>query len=606
MFDGNGSKRFRMKRLLLTAVSLFLFSGLYSQGTDWSTPFERSGGLETPRYRETVDYLKRLAEASPMITLTSIGKSARGADIPLLIVDREGLSEPFAIHAAGRSVLLVQACIHPGESEGKDAGMMFIRDLTVTSAIPRTLLNNVSILFIPILNVDGHERFGPYNRINQNGPREMGWRVTANNLNLNRDFLKADAPEMAAWLRFFNEWMPDFFVDCHTTDGADYQYVVTYLMEIYGDMDPRLTTWSRDTFIRQFRQSMENAGYPVFPYVDFRRWHDPRSGLITEVAPPMLSQGYTALRNRPGLLIETHMLKPYDIRVKATYESLKISLGILDRENTRLRGLISQADQFCTSPEFLKLPFPLQFETNETDSTMVDFRGFDYTVEKSPLSGGDWFRYSHNPVTFRLPYFFKTRPVVTAKLPAAYIIPAEWKSVIDRLQLHGIQVRFLQKGTAIRVTSCRLRSPKWQQNPYEGRHPMTSIEYDEFPETRWFPPGSAVVEVPQQAARIIPHILEPKGNGSYLYWGFFDAVFEQKEYAESYVLESLAEKMCRGNPSLLEELNRKKASDTTFAKNPLLILNWFYNQSPWADPRKNVYPVGKIVDRSIVDGLFKD
>lgn len=600
-----------MKRLFFLILIAFRFSGVYSQETDWTTPYERSGGTETPRYRETVDYLRRLANASPMLTFSSFGKSAQGLDLPMLVVDREGLGEPFAIHAAGRSVLLLQACIHPGESEGKDAGMMFIRDLVKpefvgSSPLSLSLLNNVSILFIPILNVDGHERFGPYNRINQNGPKEMGWRVTSNNLNLNRDFLKADTPEVIALLKLFNEWMPDFFIDCHTTDGADYQYVLTYLMEIYGDMDARLTSWSRDVFLPQLQKSMDNAGFPVFPYVDFRRWHDPRSGLITEVAPPMLSQGYFSLRNRPGLLIETHMLKPYRERVRATYECIKISMEILDRENTHLQGLIRQADEFCSSPAFLQAPFPLQFETIETDSNIVDFKGFEYTVEKSPVSGGDWFRYSHNPVIFKLPYFYKTRPVVTAKLPCAYIIPAEWKSVIERLQIHGIQMKFLQKGVALKVTSSRFRSPRWQQNPYEGRHPMTNIEYDEFSETRWFPSGSAVVEATQQSARIIPHILEPKGNGSYVYWGFFDAVFEQKEYAESYVLEQLAEKMCRENPALMKELDEKKVSDTTFSRNPMLILNWFYNKSPYADQRRNVYPVAKIYERSVLDGLLKD
>jgi len=612
-----------MNKILILIVLIFGFHELFPQETDWITPYEKSGGTETPRYQETVDFLKRLAASNSMLTLTTFGKSAQGRDLPLLIVDKEGLSEPYAIHATGRIILLIQACIHPGESEGKDAGMMFIRDLIKSgyanplemvknttgiklSPPSLSLLNNVSIVFIPIFNVDGHERFGPYNRINQNGPKEMGWRVNANNLNLNRDFLKADAPEMVAWLKFFNEWMPDFFIDCHTTDGADYQYVLTYLMEIFGEMDTQLTSWSSDVFVPQLQKAMDTAGYPVFPYVDFRRWHDPKSGLITEVAPPMLSQGYSALRNRPGLLIETHMLKPYRQRVNATYECIKISLEILNRENITLLSLIRKADRFCTSEAFRQNPFPLQFETLENDSIMVGFKGVEYTLEKSKISGGNWIKYTTIPATFKLSYFCKTRPVLTVRLPYAYIIPAEWKAVIDRLQIHGIQMKFLQKGTSIRISTYRFKNPKWQLNPYEGRHPMTNIEYDEITENRWFPAGSAIVEVLQPAARIIPHILEPKGNGSYIYWGFFDAIFEQKEYAEFYVLEQLADKMSKENPALLVELNNKKAVDTSFAKNPNLILNWFYNKSPYIDQRKNIYPVGKIVDRAVLEGLLKD
>jgi hypothetical protein len=605
-----------MKRFILLISGLLFLHTAMAQQIDWRTFYEHSGKLETPRYEATIDYCRQLARGSKMITFSTIGRSAQGRELPLLILDRQGLSDPAAIHASGRTILLIQACIHAGESEGKDAGLMLFRDLAIEDAGYGTrdtgshilhpasaLLDNVSIIFIPILNVDGHERFGPYNRINQNGPKEMGWRTTANNLNLNRDFLKADSPEIQAWLRMFNTWMPDFFIDSHTTDGADYQYVLTYLMEIYGDMDEGLTVWSKDTFIRQMQAHMNGGGYPVFPYVGFRTWHDPRSGLITEVAPPMLSQGYTALRNRPGLLIETHMLKPYQQRVEGTYECIRTTLEILNKESKTLNALIRTADQFVCSESFLKAPFPLQFETRKDDSVMVDFLGIEYNVVKSDLSGGDWFKYGNKPVTMNIPYFFMTRPVSTIKLPYAYIIPAEWITVIDRLKIHGIKVSELTHDASVKISTCRFKNPKWQQNPYEGRHPMTNIEYDDLEETRLFPAGSVLVEVMQPAGRIIPHILEPKGSGSFLYWGFFDATFEQKEYGESYVIERMAREMLANDPVLKREFEQKKAADTTFAKNPQFILNWFYNQSPFVDKRKMIYPVGKIFDPEVLESL---
>ncbi len=605
-----------MKRFNLLLSGLVILGAVFGQEMKWPTFYEQSGKLETPSYQVTIDYCKRLATGSNMISYTTFGQSAQGRDLPLLILDRDGLDNPDDIHAAGRIILLIQSCIHPGESDGKDAGLMFFRDLAkiVPGEVKRdsettirypaaNLLDNVSIIFIPIFNVDGHERFGPYNRINQNGPRETGWRTTANNLNLNRDYLKADAPEMQAWLRMFNRWIPDFFIDCHTTDGADYQYVITYLMEIYGDMDEGLTTWSKNILIKQMKTRMNSLGYPVFPYVDFRNWHDPRSGLITEVAPPMLSQGYTALRNRPGLLIETHMLKPYSQRVESTYQCILAILEILNKESKNLRNLINAADQFVSSQAFVDRSFPLVFETTMTDSTMVDFLGMEYDIVKSDLSGGDWFKYSDRPATFSIPYFSTAKPDATVMLPYAYIIPAEWKAVIERLKLHGIRVVELSRDTMLRITTCRFKNPKWQQNSYEGRHPLINIEYDEFAETRLFMAGSAVVEVMQPAGRIIPHILEPKGNGSYVYWGFFDATFEQKEYGESYVIEKMAREMMASNPELKHEFEKKKLADTTFAKNPQQILNWFYNQSPYADNRKGIYPVGKIYDPAIVKAI---
>jgi len=593
-----------MKRIVLTFTSCLAFFILFSQQTEWLTYYEKSGLKETPRYQETIEFCKKLAAASPMVSYSSFGKSAQGRDLPLLIVDKDGLQNAREIHLKGRVLLLIQACIHSGESEGKDAGLMLIRDMvTGNKHTASKLLDNVSVLFIPIFNADGHERFGPYNRINQNGPKEMGWRVTANNLNLNRDFLKADSPEMQAWLRLFNAWMPDFFIDTHTTDGADYQYVLTYLMEIFGEMDPSLTDWSRDIFIPDMKKKLEYSGFPVFPYVDFRRWHDPRSGLITEVAPPMLSQGYAALRNRPGLLIETHMLKPYNVRVSGTYECLVSCLEILNRENTRLKTLVKAADQYVSTEAFLQTPFPLRFETLETDSVMVDFKGVEYTEEKSPVSGGSWFKYSQTPVTFRLPYYCKTHVKTSVTLPYAYIIPAEWKTVIDRIRIHGIQMKTLSKDTMIPISTCRFKNPKWQEDPYEGRHPMTNIAFEEITENRYFPAGSVVVETLQPAGRIIPHLLEPLGNGSFLFWGFFDATFEQKEYAESYVLEKMADTMLSKNPELRVEFEKLKTTDTLFARNPQLILNWFYGKSPYIDNRKGVYPIGKIFSRKLLDGL---
>ena len=602
-----------MKRFNLFLSGCIILSATFAQNVDWQTFYEKSKKTETPSYQATIDYCKQLDSGSKMVTYTTFGKSAQGRDIPLLILDRDGLSNPDEIRATGRIILLIQACIHAGECEGKDAGLMLFRDLAIENSfrseqpgsrkLSLELLNHVTILFIPIFNADGHERFGQYNRINQNGPEKMGWRTTANNLNLNRDHLKADAPEMQAWLRMFNKWMPDFFIDSHTTDGADYQYELTYLMEIYGDMDQGLTNWSKNNFIGQMQTHMIKSGYPVFPYVDFRNWHDPRSGLVTEVAPPMLSQGYTALRNRPGLLIETHMLKPYRNRVGSTYECILATLEILNEESDNLSKLIKAADLFVSSENFLSTPFPLQFETRMDDSTMVEFLGVEYDAIKSDLSNGYWFNYSNIPTTFSLPYFSTAKPVSTAKLPYAYIIPVEWKTVIDRLNIHGIRFWELPKDATLKIETYRFKSPKWQQNPYEGRHPMTNIEFDEIQEYRLFPAGSVVVEVMQPAGRIIPHILEPNGNGSYVYWGFFDATFEQKEYGESYVIEKMAREMIKENPALKDEFEKKKQSDTTFAKNPQLILNWFYNKSPYVDNRKMIYPVGKIYDPEELEAL---
>jgi len=590
-------------KMIFTLYFAISIISVFSQDTAWTTFYEQSGGKETPRYAQTVEFCERLAKASHLIKFTSFGKSARGRNLPLLIVDKDGLADPGTIRATGRIIVLIQACIHPGECEGKDAGLMLLRDLVILKKYPG-LLDHVSILFIPIFNVDGHERFGPYNRINQNGPKEMGWRVSANNLNLNRDFLKADTPEMQYWLSLFNKWMPDFFIDTHTTDGADYQYVLTYGMELDGDMESGLTSWSQHVFLDTLTKMMDKSGFPVFPYVGFRNWEDPKSGLVTSVSPPMLSEVYTSLRNRPGLLIETHMLKPYDQRVRSTYECLKHSLTILNKEYKALYDNIVRADKLTASNEFRKIDFPLQYKTIENDSTMIDFLGIEYKRVRSEITNEYWYQYGTKKETYHLPYFNKVKPVVFTKIPEVYIIPVEWKEVTDRLELHGVKIHRLLKDTLVSVSSYKIKNPKWQSNPYEGRHPMINFELQEITEDRLIPAGSAVIDMNQPSARIIVHVLEPKGNGSYLYWGFFDPVFEQKEYAENYVIEDMAPKIFADHPLLNAEFREKKSSDTVFAKNPDLILNWLYSQTPYWDARKDVYPVSKIFDPEVAGKLL--
>ncbi|MCK7461717.1 MAG: hypothetical protein MZU84_06470 [Sphingobacterium sp.] len=329
------------------------------------------------------------------------------------------------------------------------------------------MLDHLSVLFIPIFNADGHERFGPYNRINQNGPDEMGWRVTANNLNLNRDFLKADTPEMQAWLRMFSRWLPEFFIDTHTTDGADYQYSLTYLVEIFGNMDEGLTRWAKEKYIPVMEKSMSEAGFPVFPYVDFRNWHDPRSGLTSEVAPSMLSQGYTALRNRPGLLIETHMLKPYRVRVSSTYSCIAATLGILSDQAEELVKLERQADDRVSSPGFLKEPFPSSSRFSRT--TAPWWNSWDTIIpwRKAASAEDTGSLYNNTPVNMSLPWFDRNQPVFRSacRLPISSLLNGRVSS--PGLRHHGIRMTLLTSDRKVTVSTYRFKNPKWQVNPYE-------------------------------------------------------------------------------------------------------------------------------------------
>ncbi len=590
-------------KIFTTTFIIYLLFSLFGYSQNWETYYEKSGYKETPRYDKTVRFCRQFENASPMVHYTGFGVSPQGRELPLLIIDKKGNFDPAGVKASKNAVVLIQACIHAGECDGKDAGLMLIRDIVINNKYPQ-LLEHVTILFIPIFNVDGHERFGEHNRINQNGPRESGWRTNAMNLNLNRDFMKADAPETRAWLSLFNEWQPDFFIDCHVTDGADYQYVLTYGLEIFGNCEPSITGWQKNRYLKEIEMRMNSSKLPIFPYIEFRNWHDPRSGIEAGVAPPMLSQGYTALRNTPGLLIETHMLKDYKTRVNATYEMIKNTLSIISEDYENLVKIVQQANNDVGSASFRKTPLPVDFELSQKDSTMVDFLGVDYTIEKSDLTGGNWFKYGTTPTTFKIPYFDRFTVKTRVDLPEAYIIPAEWKDVIERVKLHGIKTSILERETKFTVKSYRFKNIKYNSKSYEGRQ---TVEFDVDPvqEERVYQAGSVIIDMNQALAKVIAYLLEPKASTSLAYWGFFNSILEQKEYSESYVMETMAREMMKSDPALKEEFEKKKAADPKFADSSWDMLNWFYSKSPYWDNKKDVYPVGKIFDRSVLPVVLK-
>jgi Zinc carboxypeptidase len=585
-------------------LGFFAINFLFGQqaSSDWQTYYENSHFRETPRYAETVEFCKRLADASPMVTYTTFGTSPQGRDLPLLIVDKNGNATAEVVRRSGNVVFLIQAGIHSGEIDGKDAGLTLIRDMVIYGK-NKDLLDHVTLLFMPIFSVDGHERFSAYNRFNQNGPEEMGWRVTAQNYNLNRDYLKADSPEMQAWLKLYNKWLPEFFADCHVTDGADYQYAITYKIDQYGLLEKPVIDWIGQSYLPTVKPAMEESGFPLQEYISFKKAHDPKSGMSSWVTPPRLSDGYVAIQNRPGLLIETHMFKKYKTRVSATHALLLNTIKVLNRDHLKLRDLIAAADARVASENFRSEAFTLKYKALD-DSSMIDFAGYKYSKEKSDLTGGDWHRYTKDTVTWKIPFFNKFEADIQVKLPEAYIIPVEWTQVVERIKLHGIDYKILKEDKKIKVASYKFSNEKWSARPYENHHTLT-FDMTEIEEERTFPKGSYIIPMNQRTAKVIANILEPRARDSFMFWGFFDSIFEVKEYVEDYVMEDYARFMLSSDADLKKEFETKMAADSAFAKSPKKIIRWFYERSPYWDKRINTYPVGKIFDKTVLDQITK-
>lgn len=560
---------------------------------DWTTPAERAKFETTPSYAETRDYLQRLGAAAPQqVRLTRFGVSPQGRDLMLVVAAKNGEFTPEAAHASGKPILLVQAGIHAGEIEGNDAGLMLLRDLTV-GAKHAALLDRAILVYLPIFNVDGHENASPYHRINQRGPREMGFRATAQRLNLNRDYTKADAPEMRDWLAMFDAWMPDLFMDIHTTDGADYAYDLTWYREEWGPLHPAVKRWQAEAFDKAILPAFEKRGHLAAPYLELVDHRDITRGIANFGSGPRFSTGYVALRNRAAVLVETHMLKPYAVRVRATYDLIVATLAHLNRDGEGLRKAIAAADaDTIARAADAQATLPIVFRTS-TQSVPFTLKGYAFTQEASPISGDTWVRYDpRRPKTYVIPDFHDLVATESVHPPAAYLIPAEWAPIADKLRLHGLRVERIEHPLTLRAERYRLAAARWAEQPFEGRHVLREFTQSTETVDAAIAAGAFVVPLDQRAANVAVTLLEPRATDSLPRWGFFDAVFEQKEGADARVSEQLARDMLAKDPALKKTFEAKLAADPAFAASPEARLAFFYERSPWyAAQRIGEYPV---------------
>jgi Zinc carboxypeptidase len=586
---------------LFLIVVLMMSSFVFSQSESLLTTAEKTKFQETSRYAETIEFCKRLEKESAWIKLTNFGKSPQGRDLPLLIVSKNQRFTPEQARQSNDVVLLVINGIHAGEIAGKEASLMLVRDLAVTKK-HAGLLEHVTVLVVPIYNVDGHERFGPYNRINQNGPKEMGWRTTSQNLNLNRDWMKADQPETIAMLKLFSSWLPEMTIDNHVTNGADYQYDIYYGTDWAEVMPSALAKYVKGKFEQDLQSALTATGHIASGYVELKDPLDPSAGMESGPSLPRFSTGYVTIQNRAPLLAESHMLKTFQNRIQAHYDLMIATLQSLNRDTATLREAVQKADEEAKQLGDKYDPAKkvvLSLKLNPAKQDRFRFKGVEYKIDESSISGGKRIQYGKTPKEFDVPWYNTLETDVAVTPPLGYIIPAQWTFVLDRLSAHGIAQQTLKQPLTGRFETYRFTDVSWKEAPFEGRH---EVLFKTIPvvEERNLPAGSTVVWLNQRTNKVILHLLEPDGPDSLLRWGFFNAIFEQKEYAEAYVLEHLAKEMLEKDQKLKKEFEARLKEDPKFAASPQARLQFFYQRSPYWDQQQDAYPIVRVTDRSQV------
>jgi len=561
------------------------------------TTGEKTDWNETAPYAEAVEISHRLERASRFVKVLDIGTTPEGRTMIALVVSKDRAFTPEAAARAGKAVILIQSGIHAGEIEGKDTVLMLVRDMVVGKKFA-PWLDHAIFVVIPVFNVDGHESFSPYHRPSQNGPKSTGLRNNAQRLNLNRDYIKADTPEMRAWLRVFNSWMPDFHIDNHVTDGSDMQYDVTWDMARNQDLADPAGAWVRDRFVPELDKRMAADGHLAAPYGELRN-ANARREFFMEVFSPRYSHLYAAVQNRPSLLVESHSLKSAKTRAWAHYDIMRHSIDTIMLDPEGLRRAVRDADREMASRAGNRSAPPVYLAGKVSDkSRPLVYRALKTGPYRSAVTGGNVTRYLAEPDDLETRIHDQIDTTVEAQMPLGYLIPAAWTGVADLLKLHGVEMERTTKPLDREFETYRFGNTRFQSASNEG-HVMLDFEARPVTEKIMMPAGSYWVPLKQRRARLIMAMLEPQAPDSLARWGLLNSVFEggRGDGVGEYLSEPIARRMMADNPELRRQFEARLAADPPFAADPRVRLQWWFQQSRYDAGDSGRYPIVRVWEK---------
>ena len=594
-----------MKKLFVLLL-LFSFFVQTSSSQIITTKFEQSKGTQSPTYFEIIDWWKKLDEKSGKVKMLTMGLSDAGYPLHLIVVSNNGDYNFDNIRKNNKRIIFINNGIHPGEPDGIDASMLLVRDI-VESSINRKpsppgrgelkvssnkgngvgLPDNIVLAIIPVYNIGGCLNRSVNYRIDQNGPVEKGFRGNSQNLDLNRDFIKCDSKEARAFTEIFHLLDPDVFIDNHVSDGADYQHVMTLLTSQHNKLGGPMGEFMNKQFEPALFSLMKEKNYDLVPYVN-AFGETPETGWSEYWDSPRYSSGYATLWHTFAFVPETHMLKPYDQRVKATYTLMQCFIDFTSRNSEQIKKLRNQTKQAVKSAT----AFPVSWVLDRSQSATVTYKGYTAGKKPSEVSGLPRLFYDRSkPFEKQVPIYnyYKTEKVV--QKPVAYIIPQGWWKVIDLLKLNKVDMRQLKKDTVIEVKVYRIDDYKTAARQNEMHHRNNEVKLLESIQKMKFSKGDYYIPLNQVANRFLIETLEPQTEDSYFSWNFFDAVLGQKEGFSAYSFEDIAAEYLKTNPDLKNKLEQRRVSDTAFAKSATAQLNFVFQNSPYFEPVNLRYPV---------------
>jgi len=570
------------------ALIILIFISVYSQHI--SAQIVPSDYLQNKSftYDQTIDYYRELDKKYKHAWLIEKGSTDIGRPLHLFIMYGGKNFTRDVIERRTVPILLIMNGIHPGEPDGIDASLHLSEWVLSKND---SLLKNTCICIIPVYNVDGALNRGCCSRVNQDGPEQYGFRGNSKNLDLNRDFIKMDTKNTRSFVTLFQWLQPDLFIDTHVSNGADYQYTFTLLTTQKDKLEKHISDYLYDEILPSGTKHMNDKGWPVTPYIN-HIYDMPDSGLVAFYDSPRYSTGYTSLFNTPGLLIETHMLKPFPQRVSATLEFLKFASVFMHTNGSELKAVKNQSVFYTTQ----QTTYGLKWQTDTTQKEWIHFLGYEAGYKPSEVSGAPRLFYDRTkPFDKMIPMYWRYTCTQSCKKPSAYIIPQGWDEITERLLINGVKMERLENDQLIEVNGYRIKNYQPSSKPYEGRYTKMNTEVDSIRITKQFYKGDYVIKTGTRYDYFLASVLEPLGTDSYFFWGFFDGILGQKEWYSEYVWEDKAAEILENNPELRYAFEEKKLSDAEFAKDAEAQLYYVYRHSGFFETGYMQYPVYYII-----------
>ncbi len=570
------------------SLTLALTGCLFSN--DYVNPVEHAQNISisSTSYPETISFYKHLAENHETVNIITIGKTDSGHPLHLVTFNPEKQFD-FGLIQQEKAIILINNGIHPGEPDGIEATMRFFEDLAKGKI---TVPKNTVVTTIPVYNIGGALNRNNTGRVNQNGPEEYGFRGNARNYDLNRDFIKSDTRNAKAFADIFHFINPDVFIDNHVSNGADYQYTITHLFTQHNKLGGELGSYLHQTFIPEIEKNLTNKNWDYTPYVNvFNR--PPDNGFSQFFDDARFSTGYTALFNTLGMMVETHMLKPYKQRVDATYAVMKSMLEVTDANYKSIKALRKNANNSFTTGS----KYPVQWEIDSSKYSILNFKGYEAEYKTSKVTGLERLYYNREkPFTKEVKYYNYFKPKTEVTIPKAYIIPQGWWNVIELLKLNQIEMHQLDKDTLISSEVYRIEHFNTRSTPFEGHFLHNNTQVSSKIETTLVKKGDYMIFTHQPGIRYLIETLEPQATDSFFNWNFFDSILQQKEGFSPYVFEEVAEQLLESNPELKQRFNKKREEDKNFRENAYAQLSWLYRQSPHYEKAHMHYPILRVLE----------